>query len=84
MMENEFDDSVDFGDAIVRDSAREVINSSFVQVFVIKSRVVQHVALQVVWCGPALRLKLFKKLHGGKNVDALTTLHRNYFSCKQG
>ena len=28
-MEKEFDDSVDFGDEIVRDSAKEVINSSF-------------------------------------------------------
>jgi len=29
MMEKEFDDSVDFGDEIARDSAKEVINSSF-------------------------------------------------------
>ena len=29
MMEQEFGDSVDFGHAIVRDSAKEVINSSF-------------------------------------------------------
>ena len=29
MMEKDFVDSVDFGDEIVRDSAKEVINSSF-------------------------------------------------------
>ena len=26
-----------------------------------------------------VEIKAVKKLHGGKNVDAITKLHRNYF-----
>jgi len=25
-----------------------------------------------------------KKLHGGRNVDEIAKLHRNYFGCNQG